>query len=115
MPRSMKHGQPVPGNAATPAALKVVLLYAIFAATWILFSDKAVSVVFRDPELITTVSTLKGWFFVAVTSLLLLVQLRRFALRSADRAEGRSDFGGTEAMAPGADPEQDLASGRPTG
>jgi len=68
---------------AAPAAtrprvspLGAVLLYASFAALWILLSDRTVEWLFRDPEAILLVSTFKGWFFVAVTSALLYWLLR---------------------------------------
>ena len=53
------------------SALRIVLIYAAFAGLWILLSDKAVSLLFRDPEHILLASMLKGWLFVGVTSLLL--------------------------------------------
>lgn len=56
----------------------VVLIYATFAALWILLSDSAVAWLFRDPDAIVLVSTLKGWAFVLVTSLLLYGLLQRF-------------------------------------
>ena len=56
---------------ATAPALKLVLVYAVFASLWILFSDQAVGWLFHDPDKMVIASTLKGWFFVAVTSLLL--------------------------------------------
>lgn len=55
----------------------MVLVYACFAALWILLSDQAVDWLFRDPRLILLASTFKGWFFVAVTSALLYLMLRR--------------------------------------
>ncbi|HZX31664.1 MAG TPA: PAS domain S-box protein [Rhodocyclaceae bacterium] len=61
--------------------VRVVLIYAAFASLWILFSDKAVQAIFRDPEQITVASILKGWVFVAVTSVLLYALIRRFSLR----------------------------------
>jgi PAS domain S-box-containing protein len=63
---------------------RLVVLYAVFAAAWILFSDRLVSLLWSDPELVVTASTVKGWAFVAVTSLLLWIALRRFARSSAD-------------------------------
>jgi two-component system, sensor histidine kinase and response regulator len=63
---------------------RIVLLYAVFAAAWILFSDRLVSQLWADPELVVTASTAKGWAFVAVTSLLLWFALRRFAQSQAD-------------------------------
>ncbi len=55
----------------------VVLLYAAFAALWILLSDRAVEMLFSSPAAITLASTLKGWFFVLVTSLLLYGLMRQ--------------------------------------
>jgi len=65
------------------AVLRLVGAYALFACLWILLSDQAVLWMFRDPEQIATVSSIKGWLFVAVTSALLYGlmqrQLRRLA------------------------------------
>lgn len=66
------------GHGALPAVLTVVLAYAAFAGMWILLSDHAVSWLFSVPAQVTLISTLKGWLFVAVTSLLLYVLLRHF-------------------------------------
>jgi PAS domain S-box-containing protein len=62
-----------------PAAgvLSVVLAYALVAGLWILLSDRAAAMLFRDPEALVWASTAKGWFFVGVTSLLLYVLVRR--------------------------------------
>jgi PAS domain S-box-containing protein len=56
---------------ATSSALKLVLIYAGFSGLWILLSDSAVVSLFSDPTSIAVASTLKGWLFVAITSLLL--------------------------------------------
>ena len=61
----------------TGAAWSIVLTYAGFASLWILLSDKAVAWLFIDPGTMTSVSMVKGWLFVAVTSLLLLGLIRR--------------------------------------
>ncbi len=58
-------------------AIHVVLIYAAFAALWILSSDQVVEWLFSAPTRITLASTLKGWLFVLVTSLLLYGLLRR--------------------------------------
>ncbi|MBP8276394.1 MAG: PAS domain S-box protein [Propionivibrio sp.] len=68
---------PEPSAHAKRASLRLVGIYALFSFLWILFSDKAVGYIFRDPTQIVWVSTLKGWLFVAVTSLLLYVLARR--------------------------------------
>ena len=70
----------------------VVLIYAVFAALWILLSDKAVMWLFKDPALITLASTLKGWFFVGVTSLLLYGLMRRWFGGDAAPASIPADF-----------------------
>ena len=66
---------------ATGGALRVILAYAGFAALWILFSDRAVVWLFSDPARIALASTIKGWFFVAVTSLLLYGLIHRLLER----------------------------------
>lgn len=58
-------------------ALRVALAYAVFAGLWILLSDRAMGLLFRDPESLVRASMAKGWFFVAVTSLVLYVLVRR--------------------------------------
>jgi len=54
----------------TGAALRIVAVYAAFAGLWIWLSDATVAWLFADPAQITRISTIKGWLFVAVTSLL---------------------------------------------
>ncbi len=58
--------------------LGIVLIYAMFASAWILFSDQLVASFLHDPEQITLVSMLKGWVFVAVTSFILYYLMRFF-------------------------------------
>ncbi|MCX7175541.1 MAG: EAL domain-containing protein [Proteobacteria bacterium] len=60
------------------AVWKIALTYAIFAALWILLSDQMVLVITRDPQQIALISTFKGWLFVAVTSFLLALIVRRY-------------------------------------
>ena len=71
--------QPAPQDDADRGggARRVVLVYAVFAGLWILLSDKAVAALFSDPATITRISMIKGWLFVAVTSLLLYGLIRR--------------------------------------
>jgi PAS domain S-box-containing protein len=63
------------------SAFQVVLIYAFVAALWILLSDEAVESLFQDPALIIKASMIKGWLFVAVTSLLLYGLVRRLTRR----------------------------------
>jgi len=74
---SQENKTPAPPLQAQGAALRLVFTYAAFSFLWILFSDEAVGYLFSDPAQIVLVSTLKGWLFVAVTSLLLYVLARR--------------------------------------
>ncbi len=56
--------------------LRVALIYAAFAGTWIMASDLTLQWLFGMPAQITLVSAIKGWAFVTVTSVLLFVLLR---------------------------------------
>lgn len=71
-------------------ASRVVLVYAVFAALWILLSDKAVELVLADAQARILAGTLKGWLFVALTSVLLWVLLRRLAGRDEKSGAGPS-------------------------
>jgi PAS domain S-box-containing protein len=57
--------------------LQIVMIYAVVAGLWVLLSDKAVDMLASDPVFIYLISTLKGWFFVIVTSLLLYALMQR--------------------------------------
>jgi len=54
-----------------PFQYRITLLYIIFGALWILFSDRFVLYFTQDPHRIQELSTIKGWFFVLVTGILL--------------------------------------------
>lgn len=70
-------------------ALRVALVYAAFAGLWILLSDRAMGLLWHDPEALVRASMLKGWLFVAVTTLLLYVLVRQLVgrLDAAHRRE----------------------------
>lgn len=67
----------VAGRPPLAPALRVVVIYALVAAAWILFSDQAVEALVTDREAMVRASMLKGWLFVAVTAALLFVLVRR--------------------------------------
>lgn len=67
--------------------IKVAALYAAVAAVWIVGSDQAVRLLF--PADVTLVQTAKGWGFVAFTTLLLYVVLRRESNRRNAEAAAR--------------------------
>lgn len=58
---------------------QIVLIYAAFAALWILLSDMLVEHLFGDARSIVVAGILKGLFFVAATSALLWLLMRRLA------------------------------------
>lgn len=77
MPTSNRRLPPFVSNRGQ-YALTVVLLYACFSALWILLSDKAVDWLLADDlQHRLMAHTLKGWLFVAVTSMLLYFALLR--------------------------------------
>ncbi|NVO05277.1 MAG: response regulator [Rhodoferax sp.] len=63
------------------ATLRMVLTYALFAAMWILLSDQVVVWLFTDPQQIAIVSSIKGWLFVGVTSVLLYGLIQRYLMK----------------------------------
>jgi diguanylate cyclase (GGDEF)-like protein/PAS domain S-box-containing protein len=70
-------GQAIEETAASRRVSTIVLIYAVFAALWILLSDKAVAMLFTTPAQITQASLAKGWLFVAITTLLLYGLMKR--------------------------------------
>ncbi len=78
------------------SALSIALVYALVAALWILLTDRAIRWIVPDagPDLITKLSTAKGWLFVAVTASLLygLVYARLIALQRSQNALRESEL-----------------------
>ncbi len=54
--------------------LKVTLTYALFSILWVTTSDRAVRMMFPADE-VADIQTYKGWFFIAFTSIMLLLFL----------------------------------------
>jgi PAS domain S-box-containing protein len=52
------------------------LIYAVAAALWILFSDQLLSLITSDPQELTLYAIYKGWLFVLVTTVLLVLALK---------------------------------------
>jgi PAS domain S-box-containing protein/putative nucleotidyltransferase with HDIG domain len=69
-------------------ACRTALLYAAYAGTWILFSDRLLAWLVADPALLTSLQTYKGWAFVAVTALLLYFALQH-RVRALEQGEGK--------------------------
>jgi PAS domain S-box-containing protein len=57
------------------SARGVVVTYALVAAAWIAFSDRVAASLAPGEDALATISTLKGWAFVVVTSALLAVMI----------------------------------------
>lgn len=66
---------PLPTPPSNPAR-RIVLVYVLAAAAWILLSDRAVALIAPDVSQAARLSTLKGWAFVAFTAGLLYAHLR---------------------------------------
>jgi PAS domain S-box-containing protein len=56
---------------------RVVVIYVITGALWILLSDRLLNALVHDQELVMKLSMVKGWAYVVVTAVLLFVLLRR--------------------------------------
>ena len=65
------------------AALRLVLVYAVFAGLWILLSDLAVGWLYQEQPQSFFANALKGWAFVAVTAALLYGMVRRLLAQAA--------------------------------
>lgn len=61
----------------TGLTVKLVIMYFILGTAWILFSDRLVEKFTLNMDTLMLLDTLKGWFFVSVTSLLLFILVRR--------------------------------------
>jgi PAS domain S-box-containing protein len=59
------------------SARGVVVTYALVAAAWIVFSDRVAAALAPGEDVLATISTLKGWAFVAATSALLALMVAR--------------------------------------
>ncbi|MDR3575956.1 MAG: PAS domain S-box protein [Anaerolineaceae bacterium] len=57
--------------------LRITVIYFIFSALWITFSDQLIARITKNIPELTLLSTIKGWGFVIVTSILLYWLIRR--------------------------------------
>jgi len=72
---------------------RLVAGYLIIGGIWILFSDKLLSLFFRDPDILTQLQTVKGWFYVIVTAILfyVLLKIHLVKIRTAEQRAIDSD------------------------
>lgn len=64
-------------DKAAMSALRVAIIYVLFAACWILFSDMIVESLTTDKNLLTSIQTYKGLAFVIFTASLLFIMVLR--------------------------------------
>lgn len=62
----------------TSSAFKISIIYLIFSLLWIYFSDSAINFIFKDPEKLQFLQTIKGLFFVTISSILLYILTKQF-------------------------------------
>jgi len=77
--------QSLEATLLTPA--RVTVIYILFGSLWILFSDATLHALVNDPEAENRLQTVKGWFYVLVTGLLVFWLTR--ALSASLEAENR--------------------------
>ncbi len=63
------------------SALRITLIYFIISAAWIFFSDQFLDSIFTDVNKISYYQTVKGWFFVLVTSFLIYFLIRQHLIK----------------------------------
>lgn len=69
--------QPVRRTINQNDIISMVLVYAVFSGLWILLSDTILEWFIRDPAQIILVGIIKGWLYVAASSLLLYSLMQR--------------------------------------
>lgn len=60
-----------------PSEFKIPLIYIVVGALWILYSGKALHALVQDPQVEYEIEIYKGWFYVALTGVLLFVLIRK--------------------------------------
>jgi two-component system cell cycle sensor histidine kinase/response regulator CckA len=73
-------------NAQSPP-FRIVFIYALFGALWILLSDKLLGLMIHDRAAITRISMYKGWMFIAITAWLLYRLISRDYRKLRDAGE----------------------------
>jgi PAS domain S-box-containing protein len=76
------------GPRRFPGPWGIAAIYVILGSLWILLSDRAVAALVSDPELLTSLQTLKGWFYVVSTAIILFFLIYRHSSALRDHASG---------------------------
>lgn len=75
-------------NTVWMSALRISIIYVIIGGIWIITSDQALSYFFSDKQTLVELQTIKGWFFIIATGLILFWLVYR-QLRNMNEAEER--------------------------
>ena len=59
-------------------SFKISIIYLIVGILWIFFSDEVVALIVQDKTIITRLSIVKGWLFIAVTAVMLYWLITRY-------------------------------------
>jgi light-regulated signal transduction histidine kinase (bacteriophytochrome) len=62
----------------------IALIYVVFGAVWIFFSDRVLLWLHLDPQVMVRMQTAKGWLFVVGSAVVLYVAARRYERRGRD-------------------------------
>ncbi|MEW5786989.1 MAG: PAS domain S-box protein [Pseudomonadota bacterium] len=65
------------GSDRQGRAIRIVLIYAVFSAAWILLSDQVAGLFIHDADTLVLASIVKGWAYVAISAALLYWLLYR--------------------------------------
>lgn len=82
----------------------IALVYILIGAVWIQYSDQSVLYYFDDPKMITWIQSLKGWFFVLMSGVMVFALVWKnnsFLSEAFDRlSKSRDEFKATFETAP---------------
>jgi len=59
-------------------AFKIAAIYFLFSFIWILASDKTIYFFIKDIETLNFIQTIKGWFFITVTSIIIYTLVKKY-------------------------------------
>ncbi|MEX0994937.1 MAG: PAS domain S-box protein [Balneolaceae bacterium] len=69
------------------STVKVVFIYLLISILWIVSTDRLLEFLVSDPAYLTRIQTLKGWFFVMATSVLLFWLIKRLNQSSDEQLD----------------------------
>ncbi len=62
------------------SAFKITFVYFLFSVLWIYYSDNAINLLTKDLENLQFLQTIKGWFFITISSFLLFLLSKKYFL-----------------------------------